>query len=476
MGGTGYASGATALETTGHLGNACLTSAIRLRNQDGGNVDFSKYQEARLIPVTGVKGDQDQERRATSAFLAVLVGVPDLAKTLLKIAGAPAGRVHTYIEPEFEVGEKKIRPDGLIAVERAGKQWVALVEVKTSKNVLKADQLNSYLEIARLNKFDALITISNEVLTLSGQHPTEGIDARKLRSTTLTHFSWIRIITESLIQSEHRGVKDPDQAWILKELIRFLQADASGANEFDDMGQHWVQVREAISSGAISSADKRLGEIVHKYESLMRFVAFKLSARLGVQAKELAPKLAKDDPKKYLLQTTQQFVQNRSLSGRIAIPGAVSDIEVTADLRANQVLCQVQVSAPNDGRSLTRINWLLKQLPLAPKSTLIEVFVRNGRQAAAVALLSDVVLDVKKLIPADEKEIVSFKLTTSTKLGSKRGSGAGSFIQSVTDAVEQTYGSILQGLRPWATKAPKLSEAVVELIPDPHADTYAGQL
>lgn len=439
-------------------------------------MDFSKYQEARLIPVTGVKGDQDQERRATSAFLAVLVGVPDLAKTLLKIAGAPAGKVQTYIEPEFEVGDKKIRPDGLISVERAGKQWVALVEVKTSKNLLKAEQLNSYLEIARINKFDALITISNEVLTLSGQHPTEGVDARKLRSTTLTHFSWIRIITECLIQSEHRGVKDQDQAWILKELIRFLQADASGANEFDDMGQNWVGVREAIASGAISATDKRLGEVVQKFESLMRFVAFKLSARLGVQAREIAPKLAKDDPKKHLSTATQNFVNNRSLAGRIAIPGAVSEIDVTADLRANQVLCQIQIAAPNDGRSLTRINWLLKQLGEAPKSMRIEVFVKNGRQAAGVALLSDANADPKKLIPAEDKEIVSFKLTTSTKMGSKRGSGAGSFIQSVTDSVENTYGTVLQGLRPWATKAPKLSESVTELIPEPHDDTYAGQL
>lgn len=439
-------------------------------------MDFSRYQEARLIPVTGVKGDQDQERRATSALLAVLVGVPDLAKTLLKVAGAPVGKVQTYIEPEFEVADKRIRPDGLIAVERAGKQWVALVEVKTSKNLLKADQLNAYLEIARVNRFDALITISNEVLTLSGQHPTEGIDARKLRSTTLTHFSWIRIITECLIQSEHRGVKDPDQAWILKELIRFLQADASGANEFDDMGQHWVSVREAISSGAIGATDKRLGEIVHKYESLMRFVAFKLSARLGVQAHEVAPRIAKDDPKKHLTQSIQYFVQNRALMGKIAIPGAVSDIDVTADLRANQVLCQLQISAPNDGRSLTRINWLLKQLTDAPKTTRIEVYVRNGRQAAAVALLGDAAADPKKLLPADDKDIVSFRITTNTKMGAKRGSGAGSFIQSVSDAVEATYGHVLQNLRPWATKAPKLSESVVELIPEPHNDSYAGQL
>jgi hypothetical protein len=148
------------------------------------------------------------------------------------------------------------------------------------------------------------------------------------------------------------------------------------------------------------------------------------------------------------VQSTNNFVNTRALVGRIAIPGAVSEMDVTADLRANQVLCQLQITAPNDGRSLTRINWLLKQLAEAPKSTRIEVFVKNGRQASGVALLSEAVTDPKKLIPSDDKEIVSFKITTSTKMGSKRGSGAGSFIQSVTDAVENTYGTVLQGLRP----------------------------
>lgn len=433
-------------------------------------MDYSKFQAARLIPVTGIKGDQDQERRATSALLAVLVGVPDLAKALLKTVGAPTGKVQAFIEPEFVVGEKKIRPDGLISVERAGKTWIALVEVKTGKNLLQADQLNGYLEIARVQKLDALITISNEVLTLSGEHPTTGVDARKLRSTKLAHFSWIRIITEALMQSEHRGVADADQAWILKELIRFLQSDASGANEFDDMGQNWVGVREAVSLGSISNTDKRLPEIVQKYESLMRFVAFKLSARLGVQAQELAPKLAKDDPKKHLAKTTSDFITTRTLRGQIRIPGTISDIDLVADLRASQILCSIDVTAPNDGRDLTRINWLLRQLKDAPGNLRIEVYAKRSRQADAIVLLQDAILNPKKLAPVADREIALFRLVTTTKMGTKRGNGAGSFIGSVTDAVEATYGAVLQGLRPFSAKAPKLSDTVVELIPETAAE------
>lgn len=433
-------------------------------------MDFTKFQEARLIPVTGVKGDQDQERRAASALLAVLVGVPEFARVLLKEAGAPAGKIQTFIEPEFELDGKRIRPDGLISVERAGKKWVALVEFKTGKSTLDANQINSYLEIARVAKFDSLITISNEVLTLSGEHPTTGIDARKLRSTKLTHFSWIRIITEALIQSEHRGVKDSDQAWILRELIRFLQSEYSGANEFDDMGPNWVGVREAVVNGSLLSSDKRILDVIAKYESLMRFVAFKLSARLGVQAQELGTKQAKADPKKHLQAQTSQFVATKTLVGAIKVPGTVSDIEIVADLRAGQILCSMEIQAPQDGRSLTRVNWLLKQLPNPLTNVRVETYAKRGRSPEIAIPLTKALEDPRRLVPPQDKEVSFFKLVSVSKMGAKRGSGSGSFIESVTSAVETVYEDVLQTLRPWSQKAPKLSTSVTDFILPETAD------
>lgn len=430
-------------------------------------MDTTKFQPARLIPVTGIKGALDQERRATSALLAVMTAVPDFARTLLKPLGAPSGRLTAYIEPEFDVLGKKIRPDGLITVERAGRTWSALVEVKTGKNQLEAAQLSAYLDLTRSEKVDALLTISNEVLTLSGAHPTKGLDARKTRSTNLTHLSWIRIITEAMIQTEHKGIKDPEQAWILSELVRFLQSDASGANEFDDMGANWVGVREAVVDGTITASDKRLPEIIHNYESLIRFITFKLSARLGVPVVEVAPRKAKEDPKKFLADSISEFIATRTLRGTIRIPEAASDMTISADLRAAQVLCSFEISAPRDGRNLTRINWLLRQLKDAPGSVRFEVFTKHGRVADAVALLSAATNDPSQLVPDSGREITAFRLVTITKMGSKRGNGTGSFIASVVAAVEEAYARVLQPVRNWTAKAPKLSESVVELIPEP---------
>lgn len=433
-------------------------------------MEFDKFQPARLIPITGIKGGQDQERRATSALIAVMTAVPDYARAILKPIGAPSGKLRAYIEPEFELMGKRIRPDGLLSIERAGKQWNAIVEVKTGKNVLDPDQLNAYLDVAKSQKIDALITISNQVLTATREHPTQGLDARKAKATNLVHLSWIRLITEAMIQTEHKGVADPDQAWILSELVRFLQSDASGANEFDDMGPNWVAVREAVVNGTITARDPRLAEITQNFESLLRFVSFKLSARLGVNVVEVLPRKAKEDPKKHLAEAVASFVDSSCLSGTIRIPETASDITIRADLRAAQVMCEMSIRAPREGRNLTRINWLLRQLKGAPPHLRIEAYAKHGRHAESVELLSDALADPKILMSHGDREITEFRLVSIAKMGPKRGNGAGSFIESIVNVTESTYETVLQNLRVWSPKAPRLSSSVVDLIPEQDAD------
>jgi hypothetical protein len=52
-------------------------------------------------------------------------------------------------------------PDGLLRARRGQKQWTALVEVKTGVNELGTEQLEAYLDIAREQEFDAVITIGS---------------------------------------------------------------------------------------------------------------------------------------------------------------------------------------------------------------------------------------------------------------------------------------------------------------------------
>lgn len=180
------------------------------------------WHEARLIPTSGINGAEEQERRATSAVLAVMAAVREFGRALTQPLGWPVGRVDTYIEVPFLLGETRCYPDGLIRVTRGKRSWTALVEVKTGTNALEVQQLENYLDIAREHGFDALVTISNEIPAMAGQHPTK-IDKRKLKRVALHHYSWSQVLFEAVMQKEHRGVADPDQAWILGELIRYLE-------------------------------------------------------------------------------------------------------------------------------------------------------------------------------------------------------------------------------------------------------------
>ena len=76
------------------------------------------------------------------------------------------------------------------------------------------------------------------------------------------------ILTAAVKEKVHRGVEDPEQAWILGELIRYLEHPSSGAMKFDDMGTNWVAVRDGAHVKFLE-ATTRAGAI-RTLESLVR--------------------------------------------------------------------------------------------------------------------------------------------------------------------------------------------------------------
>lgn len=410
---------------------------------------------ARLIPTSGINGAEEQERRATSALLAVMSAVREFGRALTQPLGAPAGAVHTFIEVPFKLGDKQLFPDGLIRINRGQRQWTALVEVKTGNNELQSEQVEAYLEIARDNGFDALITVSNEIPAVPGQHPTI-VDKRKLRKVGLYHLPWTEILTQAVVQKEYRGVADPDQAWILGELIRYLEHPRSGAMEFGDMGPAWVPVRDGVAAGTLRANDSVVPQVAARFDALVRYACLRLGRRLGA---EVAPALNRRelaDPALRSQALGAQLVSTGTMTGSIKIPGAVGALQVTADLRAAQVICHVDVDAPRAGRPATRVNWLVRQLKDAPDTTRVEAFVMHARGAGTAELLRQVRLDPAVLIGDPTKELRGFRVAQSTAAGSKRGTGRGAFIDSVINAVDEFYESVIQNLKPWMPAPPRL--------------------
>lgn len=413
------------------------------------------WHEARLIPTSGINGAEEQERRATSALLAVLSAVKEFGRAFVKPFGAPAGSMDCFIEVPFTLGDRRLYPDGLIRVTRGSKSWTALVEVKTGSNRLETEQLENYLDIARVEGFDAVITISNEIPAVAGQHPTK-VHKAKLRKVTLHHVAWSEVLAEAVLQKEFRGVADPDQAWILGELIRYLEHRKSGALEFDDMGEAWTGVRDAVAAGTLRPNDKGLLEVVSRFDALLRYASLQLGRQLGAEVVPVLTRREIADPSVRSQALTASLCSDGTLSGAIRIPDTVGHLVVTADLRASKVTCHVDVDSPREGRPTTRVNWLVRQLKEAPDSARVEAFVNHGRGSATADLLGKVREDPALLVVDGGKELRAFRVATSAPLGTKRGRGRGAFIDSVLTAIDGFYADVLGSLRGWSAPPPKL--------------------
>lgn len=424
------------------------------------------WHEARLIPTSGISGAEEQERRATSALLAVMTSVREFGRAVVGPLGAPSGHMRAFIEVPFMLEEKRCYPDGLIRVARGSKEWTCLVEVKTGTNDLELSQLETYLDVARENGFDALLTISNEIPPAADVHPTK-VDKRKLRKVALHHLSWSQVLASAVMQKEHRGVADPDQAWILGELIRYLEHPRSGALEFEDMGPAWVPVRDSVAAGTLRSNDKQAPDVAARFDALLRFVSLRLGRQLGTDVAPVVGRKDAADPSARTAELVGTLASNGTLAGAIRIPNTVGPLSIQLDLRAGRVTCFVDLEAPKEGRPATRISWLTRQLKDAPDSLRVEAFAVYARGAGTAGLLREVRANPSVLLEDAKKEIRTFRLAQTTVLGPKRGRGRGGAIDSVIEAVDTFYADVLGRLRAWTAAPPKIR-------PDAAADAEVG--
>lgn len=419
---------------------------------------------ARLFSVSGVGSAGEQEKRATSALLATAAGVKAFGRGFTALAAAPAGIVETFIEVQFDLGTAKVIPDGVIKVARGSRTWTALLEVKTGTGQLRAEQVEAYLDVAKANAFDAVITLSNEISPGAGEHPVP-VDKRKLRKVALVHVSWAEVLHEAQMTLNHRGVADPVQAWVLHELIRYLQHPRSGASGFQDMGGEWVAVRDAVQATTLRASDPRAAAVVDSWSRLIRHLSLGLTAELGVPVTIAQNRKVVGDAKGRSSAAVQSLTEEGVLSAAIKVPGAAGQLQISADLRTSQIRTSVQITAPREGGSQRRLSWLLRQTAEAPDDVVVEVGF-PGRAESTRALLREARESSAPLLGDAKSEVLSFRLTRATPMGTKRSGVKAAFIPSVTTAVEDFYKLVLQPIRAWVPPAPKLPDEAPPLEGD----------
>lgn len=424
---------------------------------DGGSgADAQLWQHARLIPTYGIRNREEQEKRAMACLLAVMHGVPEFGHALLGELGAPKSpSIETYAEVRFKNADGKTDiPDGAVVCKRGRKRWTCLVEVKTGSATLKDEQVGRYLDIAREHEFDGVLTISNQITHGVSESPV-CVDGRKLRKAKLWHLSWWRVLTEAVVQSRYRGVSDPDQAWVLRELIHYLSSDASGVGGFEDMGEHWVAVRSGARDGTLRQGDAPIGQVAERWEQFVEYLCLSFTQELGRNV--VSPRSRKQTTSSRLEEGEKSLVAAGTLEATLRIPDAVGDLQLRADLKSRQTSLSVSLSAPTEGRPKSRINWLLRQLAEAWPDLRVEVWYPHARESVATTLEQARAQPNSLFCPADAKrDPRSFTLTLSRPLGQKRGRAEGSFVRETRAQAVTFYRDLVQNLKAWQVRAPQI--------------------
>ena len=417
-------------------------------------------ERARLFPVLA---DSSKEGRALSVLLACVANIDVLGETLLSTLGQRLGvrsRISAYTEVVLKDAPEGVsgRPDGLILVERGRKNvWSALVEAKVRRSRLDADQIESYLKLARANGIDAVVTISNDFAAVPNHHPVR--ISRVPKGVSLFHWSWTSILTHSKVLLAADGVDDTEQRFLLGELVRFLDHPSTGVMRFDRMDAGWKDMVTSVVAGArlFKSSDVVVDAVANWHQEC-RDLALKLAEEVSTNVTIRLPRAHRKDPRLRITDEVELLCQNSKLQVEFDVPDAAAPIKVEADLTTRSIHVFMSMKAPDDRKSVrARTNWLLRQLVRSKPEDLHVKALWQGRRMPTQESFKvlrenpDALGDAGKGLAPQ-----AFEVRLVRDAGA-RFAGAKTFIDELEDSVLRFYAQVGQRLKKWQPAAPKMA-------------------
>ena len=414
-------------------------------------------QLARLIPSIS---DSKKEEKATSIVLAAFMAVPEFAAKVLSGIGVSVSKrtkIECYTEVVFSKSAKEgdKRPDGLIVVKTGSRIWSALVESKIGRADLQSDQIESYLTLAKQLDVDAVITLSNQFSPSPIHHPAK-ISATKTRSVDLFHFSWLSLKSSAAILVNEKGIADPDQAYLMSEIVRYLDSDSSGVERFSRMPQSWKDLCTAIQNGAtVGKNADMVVESVGAWHQLLRQLALDLSLAIGESVEISLTRENIKNPESLLTEEADQLRATGCLDTELTIPNAASKLKIAADIARKVVFVSMKLDAPKDTKRATAsINWLLRQLKNKDVSDLAIRAYWPRRMGTTIEAIHLVREDPSILVPEGSSAIpTSLEVCRVIDIGA-RFKGARTFVEDISGVVPSFYRDAGQELSNWIAKPP----------------------
>jgi hypothetical protein len=422
---------------------------------------LKSWEVARLIPTLP---ESKREERATSVLLATFRAVPIFALDMLKSAGAPTGKrlkIHclTEVVPKGQKGPK-LRPDGIVFLDTGRSTWSAIVESKVGPNELNTDQIESYVALAKSLQCDAVITISNQFSALPTHHPV-AIQKGKLGKLGLYHFSWLSLVSKAVLLAGNKQVDDPEQAFLLDELIRYLQSPKSGVSLMTQIGPGWKRTCGQVLQGVqlLKSADE-VKQAVTSWEQLTRYLALQLTLAVNKPVSLYLTRKQAQNPESRVKDHVAELVTppHFSLTDYFEIPNAAGKLKITADFSRRALDFSMMVVSPKDKSFATAcVNWLLRQL----KADNLELLIRAnwpGRTPATMATIRELREEPSQILPPGCKSLpTSLEVVRVMDLAGKFQQKR-KFVEIAESEMIRFYEDVGQHLKNWVPPPPKIKK------------------
>lgn len=418
---------------------------------------------ARLIPVIP---DSRKEEKIVSIFLATLSVVRPFAERILDRCSIKVGKtadLRAYTEVDFPSadGNGAQRPDGILTLSMRGKKstWTALVEAKIGNSDINEEQIHRYGEIAIQHKIDAVITLSNRLVSLP-THLPYSIPNRIANRVDFFHVSWISILTEAdLILRDVEGMA-AEQEFILREMVRFFKSSKSGVARFDRMSAEWKHLIAGIRMERQFRHDSpEIENTVASWHQEERDVCLILSRRIGKNVVIRLTRKYRDDASLRHRDACKSLIDTKVLRSAFKIPNAASDLEVMTDLQKRTISCSMKLDAPKDKKTArARIGWLYRQLRDVDAEGVIVRANWPGRGLTTQATLAELKDNTECLNDSRNTSAPTSFEVARIKALAGRFSGQKTFIEDLENLIPDFYDRIGQRLKPWIPKPPPIEK------------------
>ena len=425
-------------------------------------------QRARLIPFGA---ESRKEERIVSILLATLSVVRPFAKQLLRqfnVTMTKTARLECFTEVEFPnaSGNGKDRPDGILRLVTRRSQWTAIVEAKISRSDISEEQVHRYGDLARRYGIDAVITLSNQLVSLP-THLPYAVPKKLGRNVQFFHVSWMSLLTHAaLILRDKDGVKpDVEQAYILEEMVRYCEHPSSGVKRFESMNPEWRSLVLGIRNQLpFTKTSAEVTKTIASWYQEERDICLILSRAIGERVDLRLSRKHRADSGLRFRDDSSLLAESQELRSVFLIPDAADDLAVTVNLDRRTISCSMRLNAPlNRKRANARINWLVRQLRRIEGPHVFARAFWPGRVLPTHRSLEDVKNDPNCLDYGKSGLSPTGFEVLLIKDCAGRFSGTRTFVQDLEAVIPDYYDRIGRQLRRWIPPAPAKKERQASL-------------